>query len=179
MRNKDANLIPLQPVQQCDADDSGLDTSVMGQRGESQRFHLDIHNARLVNALEVLHLIRFREVAERPVQTTLPQKRNSPSSLHLSLQMREQTLFFKFIRRRKQVSMVSNTFDANATRFSTSIRQVSYLIQRLKVRKLKAGIDSLLSCTTIECKPDNSSKDASQRIFYQLKIQSFINFEEV
>lgn len=34
MRNKDANLIPLQPVQECDADDSGLDTRVMGQRGE-------------------------------------------------------------------------------------------------------------------------------------------------
>lgn len=64
-------LIALQPVKQCDTNNSGFDPGVMRQRGERERLHLNVNDACFVNALQVFHLVSLREVAECAVQTTL------------------------------------------------------------------------------------------------------------
>ena len=66
-----AYLVSLKPIQQRDADDGRLDASVVGERGERQRLHLDVNDSRLVDPLQERHLVLLRVVTERAVQTTL------------------------------------------------------------------------------------------------------------
>lgn len=66
------HLVSLKSIQQRDAHHSRLDTRVVGQRREGQRLHLDVDHPCLVDALQVLHLVRLVELAECAVETTLP-----------------------------------------------------------------------------------------------------------
>lgn len=65
------HLITLEPVQQRDAHDRRLDAGVVRERREDGALHLDVHDAKVVQLLEVLHLFRLAKLAERTVQATL------------------------------------------------------------------------------------------------------------
>lgn len=65
------DLIALEPIEQRNAHDRGLDSGIVSQRREDRALHLDVHDTEVVQLLEVVHLVLFGVLAEGSVQAAL------------------------------------------------------------------------------------------------------------